>query len=511
MIWKNFQKLGKQERRVFLKNLSLYLASPLIPLPLKYACNEWVGGNAYAQTQANNLPTFFLEVNFRDQWDFGTCFVPPSIAASYDNLSRDGNNGVALEARPESGGLGNFFLTPEGLPLKDHLSDIAVLELGELVIGGIHGHEASNCLRSPGRSGSQGAGRKDMASFDARPGGRVGGNEIHYSSSPTPAVLHNHQMKLLNAAANNGVLLRSSIRAGTHTFYHFEADLENAQLDRFYDRESFLRRFNQVQANVNPILTSHKDLILDMISRIDNNYLTNLESNHPTKSEHVGNLSEIKDKEDQKQTIDLALTPEETTFWTDGIPGQFTCAGDNANNCVPQEGTMNLGEMFAYVAKLFTNNIVRTAAIDFDFHDIHTARTSLILTTQGIQTASPLARLIQTLKQAGIWNQTVIAMYTTDGSRSPLRNSTGYQTKNSVILAGGKVKGGYYGDIRVNGSNVLYHRPDNLGNPVENGVGGAQNRVPAKDIYATVAKLMNLSQLAFPDAADAAILNYMLK
>ncbi|MFK7822734.1 MAG: DUF1501 domain-containing protein [Oligoflexales bacterium] len=511
MTWKLFQKLDKQERRVFLKNLSLYLASPLIPLPLKYACNEWVGGETYAQGQVNNQPTFFLEVNFRDQWDFGTCFVPPSIAANYDNLSRDGNNGVALEARPESGGVGNFFLTPEGLPLKEHLSDIAVMELGELVIGNIHGHEASNCLRSPGRSRETGAGRKDMASFDARPGGRVGGNEIHYSSSPTPAVLHNYQMKLMDAAVNNGALLRSSIRAGTHTFYHFEANLENAQLDRFYDKDSFLRRFNQIQTNVNPTLTTHKELILDMISRIDNNYLTNLASDHPTKSEHVNSLTELKSKANEKPTIDLALTPEERAFWTNGIPGQFTCAGDQAANCVPQEGTMNLGEMFAYVAKLFTNNVVKTAAIDFDFHDIHTARTSLILNTQGIQTASPLARLIQTLKQAGIWNQTVIAMYTTDGSRSPLRNSTGYQTKNSVIFAGGKVKGGYYGDIQVTGSNVQYHRPDDLGNPVSNGASGAQNRVPAKDIYATLAKLLNIKELPYPDAVEATILNYMLK
>jgi hypothetical protein len=73
------------------------------------------------------------------------------------------------------------------------------------------------------------------------------------------------------------------------------------------------------------------------------------------------------------------------------------------------------------------------------------------MTVHTAQLALPLTRLIESLKMAGIWDQTVIAIYTADGSRSPAAGSAGNEGKNTFILAGGQVKGGYFGDVGVAG------------------------------------------------------------
>lgn len=511
MTWKPFSNMNALERREFMKSLAGFLALPAVPEALRYACLDWTGGTAYAQAMPGQ-PDYFLEVNFRDQWDFGTAFVAPSIAQAWDGLPKTGDQGIAVESRPQAGGVGSHHLTAEAMEIKNHLADVAVMELGELPIGGIHGHEASDALRSPGRSRTGGAGRKDMATVDLRPGNRVGGNEVHHSSTPTPAILHNHYVRSTGLQVQNGALLRSRIRPNTHTFYHFEADLQNAQLDRFSDQETLLNRFSDVPPPTPTTLNRYKSQIVEMISQIDAKYLENLPEDKG-RQEHLAALSGIESPPPVMST-DLSLSSAEQTFWTSGIPGQFECAGDNADACRAKEGTMNLGEMFAYVAKLFTRNVVRTAAIDFDFYDVHTARTPLVLNTQATQTAVPLARFIDTLKRAGIWDRTIVAMYTLDGSRSPHRRSTGYRTKNSVILAGGKIKGDYYGDIEMANNQIRYKRPDDNGRPIANGVDGGDNRVPAKDVYATVAAAAGIPAAtwgSFPDVAGANILSYMLK
>ena len=82
------------------------------------------------------------------------------------------------------------FLTPLSLPLLPHVDTIAMIETCDLGIGEIHGHEASNPQRSPGRSGVPGPGRGDMGANEPVP--YVPGNQLHYSSTPTPAALHDH-------------------------------------------------------------------------------------------------------------------------------------------------------------------------------------------------------------------------------------------------------------------------------------------------------------------------------
>jgi hypothetical protein len=125
-----------------------------------------------------------------------------------------------------------------------------------------------------------------------------------------------------------------------------------------------------------------------------------------------------------------------------------------------------------------------------------------------------LARLINYLKSNNLWDNTVIAMYTLDGSRSPASNSTGENSKNAVILVGGKVKGGYYGDIRYQNNQFYYHRPNDAGVPVATGVTDGSQRVPAADVYKTVMTAAGIPMTvinSFPDAAAGKVLTYMLK
>ncbi|SMF57072.1 hypothetical protein [Pseudobacteriovorax antillogorgiicola] len=505
-----FESMPPIERRSFIKNMSLLLGSAAVPSGVLSDALGLIGETAQAQSAEKDI--LFLEVNFRDQWDFGHAFVSPSIAQSYANLSKDGDDGLALFSAPEK--FGNLYLTAESMPLREHADSVAVLETCELVIGGIHGHEASNATRSPGRSSQGGAGRKDMATVDKRPGGRVGGNEVHYSSSPTPAILHNYMSRQKNPQLANGVILRSSIRSNIHTYYHFEANLANAQMDRFFNRDSFLKFFADQSMPPSGIFGTYREGLMEILKKVDQGFAKDLQLASQESQNHFKAIDLIAGKQatDLRQ---LQLSPDERSYWTDGIPGQLQCDENVAmNTCSEASGTMNLGEMFGYVDKLFKSGQVKTASIDFDHNDIHTARGEHVLRTQGIQSAVPLSRLISSLKAAGLYDRTLIAMYTLDGSRSPKRNSLGYDSKNGVILAGGMIKGGYYGDIKFDNQTVSYHRPNDQGIAISNGTSGRDQRVPGADIYRTVAKAMGVSNQVMsgiPDGAAGKTLSYLLK
>lgn len=503
-LWKSLPPI---QRRQFLRWLGLATAAPWVTESTRYGIFDMIGGEALAQNQTN-LPTYFLEVNFRDQWDFGGAFIAPWLGKNRANISTEGDAGAAIFSQIKAVPNTNHFITSEADEIMPHMGDVAVMELGEDVIGGVHGHEASNALRSPGRSKQTAAGKTDMASVDKRPGGRVGGNEVHLSSTPTPAILHNYHQKK-NGFSRNGVLLRSAIRRNVHTFYHFEANLPNAQLDRFFDKNSLFSSFAKTPATQQSLLSRHEKLIFSLLGQVDKTYLNKLKSPEKRLEDHrlaMDNLSV------PKENFSLQMSGEEVSRWSKDIPGQFTCPGDNVDKCAAAAGSMNLGEMFGYVAKLFINDIVRTAAVDFDFHDVHTRRNAFIMQTQGNQTAKPLARLITELKKAGIWDRTVIAMYTLDGSRSIKRNSTGRGTKNAVILAGGKIKGQYFGDIRYKSqSEVTFHRPDDNGNPIADGTTKGDKRVPSADVYKTVMNAAGVPDNlinTFPDAKGGKRLNY---
>lgn len=506
----DFSQLNPNERRQFLKLLTGLIALPALPSVVRDSLIEAVvGAQAHAQAAT---PINFIEINFRDQWDFGSLFVPPSVARSYDSIRGQ----IALFETPIQE-RANFYVTSQAAELRPHLDSIAVMELGECVLPGdqsIHGHEAGNPLRSPGRTKISGGSRIDMATVDRRPG--TGGNEILYSSTPTPLVLHNYYQKTRTPGLRNGLLMRSSIRQGTHTFYHFEGNLANAQVDRFYDRTTFNQNFASQPAPVQTSLQRHGALISGFLKRIDDGYLKRTAASIAKQTKHDSNLTALGGLFTTPPVpASVVLNNTELANWGRDIPAQVICPGDDAETCAVTNNSWNPGEIFGLATKLLTTGTVRSVGIDFDMHDIHTNRTPFVMNTQGAQCGRTLARMITELKAANLWNHTIIAMYTLDGSRSPISSSTGENTKNAVILAGGAIRGGYYGDVRVatNGT-VTYFRPDDAGNPVATGNTGRDGRVAAADVYKTVATAAGIPESVvntFPDAAPGRVLRYMLR
>lgn len=517
-----FEEMGLVERRDFLKMATAMLSAPFMPNALNYAVHELLIGEAKAADLMSNLPTFFLEVNVRDQWDFGHLFVPPWVGQNYNNIRSQ----VAVFDTPVPE-RANFWVTADTQELRPHLDDIAVMELGECPLPGnqsVHGHEAGNPLRSPGRvkAGDAGsAGKLPMDNADRRP--QDSGNEPLVSSSPTPLILHNHANRTATPGARNGILIRSTIRQGTQTFYHFAGNLLNAQVDRYFDPATLMRNFSNItptQPTQNPTtLQKHTSLISSLIKKVDERFARQVALAAREKQQHDGYLTNFGASAQQPaappaQPFSLPLTTAEREYWTRDVPGQMICGGDDSNSCSAVRKEFNIGELFGYAFKLFQGDIVRSVGLDFDFHDVHGPRNSFVVRTQAVQSGRPLARFITACKEAGIWDRTVVAMYTLDGSRSITPDSYGDNSKNSIVLAGGRVKGGYYGDIRLSGGTPMYHRPDDTGAPVATGQRDRAGRVPAADIYKTVATAMRVPTATIDGLADVRggkILQYMLK
>lgn len=511
MKFKELEDLSPQERRDFLKYAAGFLAIPFLGQSTRDAIAEvLLGSVAHAQMYS---PINFLEINFRDQWDFQSLFIPPSVARNYNNAQgRLPPAGAPIQER------NNFYITPNAAELRPHLDDIAVMELGEVCVGSVHAHEAANPLRSPGRSYTQTNGKIDMSTVDKRPGGRREGNEVYFSSTPTPAVLHNHYNKLMAPNLTNGVILRSSLRGDVHTYYHFEGNLSNAQPDRFFDRQTFLNRFSNTSpppANLTSV-QRHGSLMAQFLKRLDDNYMQRVLAT-AERTKHSANLDALRASfaaPAPTTPFSINLSATEDQMWKAGVGPQVICPGDDANQCYAEAGRWHPSELFAYAGKLFQSGRVKSVAIDLDMHDVHTNRTRFIMDTQAQQSGMTLARLIQFLKNANLWSNTVIAMYTLDGSRSMDSYSTGENTKNAVVLAGGRIRGGYYGDIRFENGNFVYCRPDDNGAPVANGTTGGGQRVPAADVYKTVmtAAGIPLNVLdGFTDVRPGRMLQYLLK
>lgn len=510
-----FERMSPCSRRQFMKALSLALASPLVPIDLRFACNEILLGKAYAEAQQAARPTYFIEVNLRDQWDFAHVFVPPGLA-TYSNLIRGRDNGVALFDEP--GSLmrfgSNVYLAREGHALIPHLDSIALVELCELSMGTVHGHEAANATRSPGRSYNAGPGRLPMWLLDPR-GGRVSA-EDHYSSTPTPAVIHNYVQRQLDPSIRPGIAYKGIARGISMACYHFSAELQDAQLDRFQSTDDIVRAF----ANVAPptgVIAQHANLITELIRMADSGFASkyrlgkNAEENHLTQLAGLGSrLNHI------PPIFNLALSAQERAYWSEGVPH---------DGHPDDRGKAQIWEQMAFAAKLISNRVVRTVALEFDYEDVHSDRNEATLRAQGLQTSLPLARLIETLKAAGVYDDTVIAIYTLDGGRSPICASTGAEGKNSVMLAGGRIRGGYYGDIRVAGTDpeagsrgrhfFSYHKPDeSTGFPVADGALGNDRRISGGSIWKTVARAAGIPSSLynqFPDVRNEPELGFLLR
>jgi Protein of unknown function (DUF1501) len=525
--------LGPTERRKFLKWLGLLVSAPAVPAAIRFACNELAGGKAHAQAQETALGTYFIEFDFRDQVDLMHVFVPPALAARAELRRGDVGNQCTLYEQQAAitAHAGRVFLTPDSAELAPHVDTIAMIDTGEAGIGGVHGHEAANGMRSPGRTGSS-SGRMPLFNNDGNSGS---GNDALYGTVPTPASLHNYHQKQIAAGLRNGFAFKGISRA-QHSVYHFAAQLPGAELDRIATRDRLFETFPAVVEDLNIVASPEQaELFTRVLRRADARFFSRRRFAEEIGMGHANQLQEAGGLlyPAEPRVVELPLTAEETEYWSAGVPNQQCTIGDkDAIDCGTSEQNATSGgfvkaqvwEQFAYASKLVRGNVVRSIALEFDFMDLHGdgVRTEQVLRTQARQCALPLARLIQSLKDAGIYDRTLIAVYTLDGSRRPAANSYGNDGKGTLMLAGGMIRGGYYGDIEVagddgNGHTYGFRAPDPVtGMPGElvTDWGARDKRTSSAAAWQTVAEALSIPRDLrdqFEEVAGVEPLRFMLR
>ncbi len=462
-------------------------------------------GEAWGQAVT---PTYLIEICLRDQLDYGHVMVAPGFAK--DANLRRGENGrkaalfftqAELTEKPN-----NVFLTPQSLALTPHLDTVAMVELCELTYGPVHGHEASNPIRSPGRGAQAGAGSR-LPMWEGEPG-QSNGEGANYSSTPTPMALHNRLQKLMTPGLRNAVVIKGTERAGA--IYHFGAGLAGAEPDRYQNVAALMLGFPATNSAVSILPPAEARFLEKGLGRFDKAHLArrNLSAqstlNHTTQlAEAGGALGKV-----TTSSFSLPLTAAEKAYWSAGVPSKYG------------RTTIDVWEQAAYAFKLVKSGLTRSVAIEVDIGDIHGERTAPQMKAQTEITVLPLVRLIEQLKAAGMYDQTLIVVSTADGGRAPAAGSSGDEGKNGVILAGGMIRGGYYGDMRADsadgdGHKYRYKMPD-LVTGVADPTGTLMNdkRVPAANIWRTImaavgAPAATLS--SFPSIASASVLPWLLR
>ncbi len=504
------ERVAPFRRRNFLRLLGSMVGGAMIPTGVRYAIYDDLVGEAKAGGMIGDIPTYFIEINLRDQWDFMHVFVPPGIVSAGPNLMRGGSgNQCTLFYDPQSqltSHANNFYTTPDSAALVPHLDSIAICELNEICTGAIHGHEAVNAMRSPGRSKSQGAGQ--MAVWEQEPGFGEQGNDYYYSSTPTPAALHNwYQKQLTPSGLRNGITMKYISRF--HTVCHYGAGLADAELTRIQTVDQLFQEFPDTVEDLNILPTAEEaDLLKDVLERVDADFFARYGYAGMAKTKHATNLAEAAGlwHTGETQVVSMPLTQEEIDYWSAGVPDQV---GDNIK--------AQIWEQAAWAFKLISHDITRTVSLEFDYLDVHETRGEGVMNTMGLQCALPLARLIESLKAAGIYEQTVIAVFSTDGGRSPAANSYGNSGKNTLLLAGRNIRPGYYGDVGVegpsgDGHNYNYRVPD----PVTGALGPAvtnNDRLDGAHAWRTVMTALEIPasiQDQYPSVAGKSPLQFML-
>lgn len=518
------------ERRRFLKAIGAALAAPLAPSAVRFLARELEVSEARAQSAEQG--TLFLEVNLRDQLDLMHVMVPPSIA-KYPNRSV-GTRGQQLSMFAPQSELkefpNNVFLTNDSLELGPHIDSVAMLDTGEAAIGGVHGHEAGNGMRSPGRKMDAGAsGRPPMWLGDApTEGSHAAGSEELYSWSPTPASFHNYYQHKLGARIDNGFAFKGISRY-KHNVYHYGAGLPSSELTRVFAKDDLLTRYG------GSVALPEKDPLLAAIrARPQPPYRKSSGAGYAALRERYGSIEPL-----SAQTYPLDLTAEEIARWSAGVPPQFCAHGDIEIYTCPEDfgkeldrlsdiySKAQIWQQFAYASKLLRGGRVRSIALEFDDMDLEgdDARPEQVLRTYAQQVARPLARLIEDLKAAQLYDRTIIAIYTTDGSRTPAANSYGNDGKGTILLAGGRVRGGYYGDITITGSvpdgghTYAFRAPDpKTGEllPSVTNWGDPTKRTPSGAVWRTVVQAAGIPEAEYsgkfdPLIDEASALSFMLK
>ncbi len=514
---KDLESMAPVERRRFLKWMGLALAAPAVPLAIRHAAHDVVG-NAHADESALANATYLIEVNLRDQWDHGHLIVAPGLGTKADLRRGERGRMAAIFHRPEAltkvttTGGNDMFLTPESKGLAPHVDTIAMIDCCELSRGQIHGHESANALRSPGRDYDAKPGKMPMYKNDPV-GNFPAGCEAFYSSTPTPASLHNYVQKLLDPSLRNGIAFKGISRS-IHTAYHFAAGLPGAELDRIQSKSALFQAFPERVEDLDVLpSTEQAQLLTRILDRVDPRFLR--ARRHPDKSIE-GHGAAVKEAESllhagTKRVIKMPLDAAEAAYWSEGVPDQ---------QCNPSSVKAQIWEQFAYAFKLLSNRLTASVSLEFDYVDVHDERTPEQMSIEAKQIALPLARLIEKLKAAGIYDRTVIAIYTTDGSRSPAAGSAGNEGKNTIVLAGGMIKGGYYGDVRTAGNDgdghrYSFHAPDPItGAPDATGATDDEKRLPGSYVWRTVAKALRIKDEVcdkFPDVAGVKPLPFLLR
>jgi hypothetical protein len=495
-------------RRGFMKLAAAVLGLPAVPAAVRFAVNEQLLGEAKAFGLESNAPTYFIEINLRDQWDFMHVFVPPGIA-TYTNLMRGGSGDLCtLFYGPDqlTQHSGNFYLTPDSAALVPHLDNIAVVEQFEICTGAIHGHEAVNAMRSPGRTKAPSPGKGEVWSNE--PGYTEQGNDYYYSSTPTPAALHNYWQKQLSSNLRNGVTLKYISRM--HSICHYGAGLADAELTRIQSVDQLFQTFPETVEDLNILPTPEEAALLSSVmSRVDERFFARYGFAESARTRHATNLNEAIGlwHTGEVKIVSMPLTEDERNYWGAGVPDQV---GDNKK--------ANIWEQAAWAFKLLSNDVTRTVALEFDYLDVHETRPDSVMNVMGLQCALPLSRLIESMKAAGKWDRTVIAIYSADGGRAPAANSYGDSGKNTLVLAGGNVKGGYYGDVGVagntgNGHTYSYRAPDPVTGAPTAPVTDNSGRLNGGYAWRTVMKALELPDdlvSQYPDVAGYQPLRFML-
>ena len=520
MPWE-IQRLNPFERRRFLKWMGSALAAPMITDRLRFACNEIAGGVAYANTQAADSDSIFIEINYRDQWDHGHFFVSPGLATEQELLRGERGKRCALffesnqlqhhRVGEGTGTPTDVYLTPQSLALAPHLENIAMMDLGELTFGRVHGHEACNPLRCPGRVRDRQDGYLPLWAGDRNPRQRPGGgNEYFYGRVPTPASWHNRIQRLRDPTLLNGFAFKG-IGRDMHTVYHFGAGLTLAELARLQSPES-VATYGGGDSAQPPILDSPAaaEAFAAVLRQVDHRFLSARKVQPSVLDVHTTEVSAVQGmlhRSRDASRLSLSLTGEERAYWSADVPDQ------RSHRPIAQ-----IWEQVGWAYKAVASGRIRTVALEFDYLDVHGRRSEDQMRVMAAQTVLPLVRLIELLKANGLWERTTIAIYTLDGGRAPNAYSNGDRGKNTIILAGGRVRGGYFGDIRLEtpGDNqrFSYHRPNRDGLPITDGVVDNSQRVEAAPIYRTVLRAAGVSNQTldtFEDLQNSRSLDYMLR
>ena len=300
--------------------------------------------------------------------------------------------------------------------------------------------------------------------------------------------------------------------ADRSTTYHFAAGLPNAELDRLQSLDALYAAFPEKVEDLRVLETPEQaDAFVKVLDRVDRKFLESKRYSAETKDDHIAKLGASRKVLHQAnpRVINPRLSPEEIEFWKAGVPDQVAGGPVKAQ----------IWESLGIVTKLVTNDLVRSVAVEFDYVDFHGGRPESLVRTMAQQISNPLARMIQKLKEANIFDRTVIAVFCVDGSREAKADSYGNAGKNTVLLAGGKIKGGYFGDIRVAanagaGHDFAYHAPDLVSGAPGPGAGNNDGRIAGKHVWKTIMRALDVPDVLcnrFPDVNGAAPLPFLLR